>query len=463
MTDIALPHNGWLPRHHQMPLWRYLQGGGKRAMAIWHRRAGKDEICLHHAAFSAMGGLPLQTKAANYVHCLPLYSQGRKSIWNSVNPHSGRRRIDEAFPLELRETTNESEMHIRLTNGSTWSVIGSDTYDTSLVGTSIAGVVFSEFSLANPSAWAYARPVLEENNGWAVFISTPRGRNHCYEMFKYAQQQPDWFCELLTVEDTKALTGEQLAEAKQEYTALYGQDAGIAQYDQEYMCSWSASLLGSMYSYEMKQVRDEGRIAEINPINGPVHRAWDIGMRDDTCVICWQSVGSQVFIYDCISTSGAALDWWVSEIERIYQERGWQHGTDYVPHDAKVREFTAGGRTRVETMQRLGLAPMLVSDATMQDGINAVRRTLPLCVFHPRCEVALIPALEQYRREWDDEKKCFRQSPLHDWCSDRADAMRYLSLAWKPAPRKEHKPPPQTGWRIPPPDEMRPRHDRMRL
>ena len=52
--DITVPHNGWTPRPHQMPLWRYLQEGGKRAIAIWHRRAGKDEVCLHHAAVSAV-------------------------------------------------------------------------------------------------------------------------------------------------------------------------------------------------------------------------------------------------------------------------------------------------------------------------------------------------------------------------------------------------------------------------
>jgi phage terminase large subunit len=97
---------------------------------------------------------------------------------------------------------------------------------------------------------------------------------------------------------------------------------------------------------------------------------------------------------------------------------------------------------------------MLVPMASIDDGINAVRRTLPLCVFHPRTEAAGIPALEQHRREWDDEKKCFRLNPLHDWTSDKADAFRYLAMSWKPAPRKEYKPQRPSGWRIPPPDEM---------
>ena len=448
MLDISLPHAGWFPRPHQMRLWDYLQDGGKRAIAIWHRRAGKDEVCLHRAACAAI------ERPGNYVHLLPEFEQGRKSIWTAVNPHSGLRRIDEAFPPPMRINTNDTSMFIRMANGSTWSVAGSDRYDTSLVGTSIAGLVMSEWAMANPSAWAYARPVLEENNGWAIFITTPRGRNHAYEMFKYAQTAPGWFCELLTVEDTQALTQAQLDEARIEYRALYG-EPGDAMWRQEFMCDFTAALVGSIFAYETMQVRAEGRVMPIEAVPGlPVHRAWDLGMRDDTSIWFYQTVGSQVFLLDCLSTSGASLEYWRDEVVRVHAEHGWPHGIDYVPHDAKVRELSTG-RTRVETMQALGLRPQLVPDASLQDGINAVRRTLPLCVFHPRCEAKGLPALEQYRREWDDEKKCFKVAPLHDWCSDRVDAFRYLSLAWKPAPLRVIKPLKQTGWVIPPPQEPR--------
>jgi hypothetical protein len=107
-------------------------------------------------------------------------------------------------------------------------------------------------------------------------------------------------------------------------------------------------------------------------------------------------------------------------------------------------------------MQSIGLHPMLVPQASIDDGINAVRRTLPLCVFHPRCEDGGISALEQYRREWDDDKKCFRQSAVHDWTSDVADSFRYLAMSWRPAPMREIKVKPrqpQQGWIIPPPRE----------
>jgi hypothetical protein len=220
---------------------------------------------------------------------------------------------------------------------------------------------------------------------------------------------------------------------------------------QEFMCDFTAALLGAIFSRECAELRKEGRVLAIDAVPGlPVHRAWDLGMRDDTAVIFYQTAGSQLYILDCLSTSGASLDWWRDEIVRVHAERGWRHGTDFVPHDAKVRELSTG-RTRVETMGALGLHPQLAPDATLQDGINAVRRTLGLCVFHPRCEDKLLPALEQYRRDWDDEKKCFTVKPLHDWTSDRVDAMRYLSLAWKPPTARVIPMPRREGWHIPEP------------
>jgi hypothetical protein len=445
---VNIPRLGWSPRDHQMPLWNYLHAGGKRAIAIWHRRAGKDEIALHHTAVSAF------RKIGNYWHCLPEYAQARKAIWTSVNPHTGQRRIDEAFPPELRESVNDHEMFIRLINGSTFQCIGSDQYSRT-VGSSAAGVVFSEYALSNPSAWAYMRPMIEENDGWALFITTPRGRNHAKALYDYARQRKDWFSELLPVSATGALSVEQQEDALAEYKALYGVDAGQAAYDQEYEVSFSASIPGSFYAAEMALVRSEGRIiADVEPIAGPVHRAWDLGVTDSTAIWHYQMQGGQCVVLDVTINNSVGVEWYRDEIFRLYEARGWQHGSDFVPHDAKVKEW-GSGRTRVETMASLGLRPMLVPLSTVEDGINAVRRLLPLCIFHPRCEEGGISALEQYRREWDDDRKCFKPTALHDWTSHPADAFRYLAMSYKPAPPRVLKLPKQEGWVIPQPSEQR--------
>lgn len=436
MPTVELP-NGWAPRSYQRPFWDYLENGGKRAIGIWHRRAGKDDVMLHRAAVAAF------ERQATYWHCLPEYAQARKAIWTAVNSHTGKRRIDEAFPHELRAATNDNEMFIRFKNGSTWQVIGSDRYN-SLVGAGVAGVTFSEWALCNPASWGYISPMMRENSGWAAFITTPRGKNHAHAMYESGCKNPEWFAQRLSVHDTGALSSEELADVLQtDYIDLFGEDIGRAQFEQEYEVSFNAAILGAFYAREMAVLRREGRIALVEPIEGqPVHRAWDIGVKDDTSIWWFQVVGLQVFIIDCYSQSGAGVDHYAEIIEQRRKKYGWKDGVDFVPHDARVKEWGTG-RTRVETMQSLGLNPQVVPLASKLDGINAVRKTLARCVFHPRTEEQGIAALEQYRREWDDDKKTFKASEVHDWASHLSDAFRYLSMAWRNIPEpKQEKPKP---------------------
>jgi phage terminase large subunit len=439
LPEVVLPNGNWRPRGYQRPLWDYMERGGKRAVCVWHRRAGKDEVLLHRTAIAAV------ERPANYWHLLPLYTQCRKAIWDAVSAHSGKRRILEAFPEALIDGMNDQEMKIRFKNGSTWQLVGSDRYDT-LVGAGVAGVTFSEYALANPSSYGYIRPMITENNGWVAMISTPRGRNHFKTLFDMAQKSPDWFAEQLSALDTGALSESDLEQARDEYRALYGQDMGDMLFDQEYLVSFNAAILGAFYGREMSALRAEGRIdgtLEAVPAL-PVHRAWDIGVRDDTSIWFFQVVGAQVFVLDCYTANGVGVDHYAETIDKLHAERGWDHGTDYVPHDAKVKEWGTG-RTRVETMQGMGLNPSVVPQAGLLDGINAVRRTLPQCVFHSRCEDVGIAALEMYQREWDDNKKMFKQNPLHNWASHLADAFRYLAMAWRQTPVVQPKLPTVTG------------------
>jgi hypothetical protein len=233
---ISLPNN-WTPRRYQLGSWTYLYKGGKRAVLIWHRRSGKDEICLHWEAVSAM------RRVGNYWHMLPEAAQARKAIWDAVNPHTGKRRLDEAFPYEIRSTTKEQEMLIKFINGSTWQVVGSDNFN-SLLGSPPVGITFSEWALADPYAWAYLRPILAENNGWSIFQTTPRGDNHGKRMYDFGVTEPGWYAEILPVTITKVLTPTQIEAEKREYIANYGMSRGMALFNQEWMCSFSEAFTG---------------------------------------------------------------------------------------------------------------------------------------------------------------------------------------------------------------------------
>lgn len=426
---IQLPNMGWRPRDYQQSFWDAWQKEDcKRLIGVWHRRAGKDDVCLHGTA------IKLHERVGTYWHCLPEYAQAKKAIWNAVNVHTGKRRIDEAFPPELVASRNDTEMLIKFKNGSTWQVIGSDRYN-ALVGAGVAGVTFSEWALANPSAWAYIRPMLVENDGWAAFITTPRGQNHAFSMYNRGLKSDLWFSQLLDVYETGAVKKADLVEALEEYKSIYGEDFGTAVYEQEYECSFTAAIMGAFYAVEIRRLRNEGRITEeCIAIDGKeVHRVWDIGVNDDTSIWWFQVQAGQPVILDCYSASGYGVDHYKEVCDERAEKYGWKQGKDWVPHDAKQRQWVlAGANTIMQAMQDAGMTPQLAPNVSKLAGISAARETLRRAAFHPRCEDVGIGALENYRRDWDDDKKTFKKTEVHDWASHLADAFRYLSLVWKP-------------------------------
>jgi len=416
-VEITIPHN-WRPRPYQLPLWDYLRGGGKRALVFWHRRAGKDDVALHWSACSSL------MRPATYWHMLPEAAQARRAVWEAVNPHSGMRRIDETFPHPMRAATREQDMQIKVVSGSSWHLVGSDNYN-SLVGSPPFGMVASEWALANPAAWGYIQPILEENGGWGAFITTPRGKNHAFTMLQMARDR-GWFTEVLRADQTGIFTDTQLRGIQEELIGTYGHDMGTAMFEQEYLCSFDAGIIGSYWGGELALADREGRIGS-HPVDPalPVHTAWDLGVGTHLAIWFWQSTAGRIRVVDFYQSNDGSIEAAAAAIIA----KGYPRGHDYVPHDAKAREISTG-RTPIETLIRAGLRPRLVADHSVDDGINAARITIGRTYFHaPACGNG-IEALKAYRRNWDDKLKTLADRPVHDWASHPADAFRYLAMAW---------------------------------
>lgn len=417
-------------RKYQQPLHAYMMNGGLRAIEIAHRRWGKDEIALDVTCQLS------HRRPATYWHCLPEYAQARKAIWTAVNPHTGKLRIDEAFPREIRKRTNDQEMFIELHCGSTWQVIGSDRYN-SLVGAGVAGVVFSEWALANPAAWGYISPMMRENNGWAMFITTPRGKNHAKAMYDYAVKRPDWFAEISSALDTGLFAEAELDEIRAEYVALYGEDFGNAQFDQEYLCSFEAAVLGSYYGAELARARTERRICDVaHDPNLKVFTVWDIGYTDDTAILFVQVLAGEVRIIGSYSASGKSLEHYAE----VINGKDYDYAGHWLPHDAQAKTLVAAGRSVLEQLRddhKIKNLKILPNRNTEQQGIIAVRQLFPRLWIDAGQE-HFINAIGEFRREWDDDNKCFRDHPVKDWTNHFADALRYLAWVWRePAVQKE--------------------------
>lgn len=430
---IRLPANNWRPRHYQKKAWRYLENGGRHAELIWHRRSGKDDVALHWTAVSAI------QRPGTYWHMLPLANQVRKAIWNAVNPHSGMRRVDEAFPPEIRANTNDNEMFIRFRNGATWQALGSDNFE-GAIGSPPVGIVYSEWAQANPRVRGFLRPIIFENKGWQAFITTPRGKNHAHTTFKAAQSTPGAFAQLLTVKDTGLFSEEDLKGELREYVTTYGLDQGTALYNQEYFCDFNAPLIGAYYGRELSEAEKEGRIRQVEyDPEYPVNTAWDLGYDDDTDIWFYQAIRGEIRLLDHYANSGQNI----SHYANFIQDQPYKYGKHWLPHDARAKTLAAAGKSIVEQLaEHLGLGSLaIVPNLSVQDGIQAARKMFPRCYFdRSKCEWA-IDALSQYQREWDDIRKCFKDTEKKDWTNHCADSFRYLAVAWIEDQKPEAKQP----------------------
>lgn len=422
---ITIPYQ-WAPRPHQMPAWQYLtkaisEEAGARAALVWHRRAGKDSLSLNITAWAA-----LQT-VGNYWHLLPEYNQCRKAIWDAVD-NDGRRIIDQVFPPAIRARTVDAEMKIVLLNGSTWQLAGSDRFD-ALVGANPRGLVFSEYAISDPRAWAYLRPILAANGGWAIFPSTPRGENHLKRVFDQCETSGRGFAQLLTVEETFKADGTPLIS--KEVLEQERLEMDHAEFMQEYYCSWKGIQQGAIYGAEMEDLI-VNRVGHYPPDpDSTAIAVWDIGFRDATAIMILQKNvhTSAPVLVDYIEDRNAGLPHYMKLLQQVPLHMRWH----FWPHDGFKHEWGTGA-TIDEQAGRLGLYPEQTPDIGLANGINNTRPFLRKLYVNetPRTQIWL-DSLQAYKRKYDPERRIYLDKPDHNWASHGADSARYSAIVFDPA------------------------------
>lgn len=413
-VETRLKLDKFHPREYQKPLFdAVINKGYRRVLCIWPRRAGKDQCAFQIAIRKAI------EEVQTIFYIFPTFNSGRRILWQAID-NNGFRVLDYC-PLELADR-NEQMMQLRFRNGSILQVMGSNDYN-NMVGTNCRLAIFSEYSLQDPRAYQFVRPILTANQGTAIFLSTPRGRNHLYDLYQIAIHSKDWYVSKLTVDDTQHVT---VADIRKE-VELGELSEGMV--SQEWYTSFDEGQDGYFYSSIIDKMRLDGRIGKVPWEPGfKVHTAWDLGINDPTCIVFFSVVGTVVHVIDYYSASNRSIDHFVNYV----LNKPYTYGKHFPPHDIMVRE-QGSGMTRREMYKQLGINFSEVYKSDLLDGIEMVKSSLArIWIDETKCK-ELLKNLQSYRQEYDQVRKLYKQIPKHDEHSHGADAFRYMCMALKKA------------------------------
>ena len=404
------------PRAYQLPFLRSMDEGCKRAVLVWHRRAGKEIAC-----FNYMIKMAFWHRVGTYIYFFPTARLGRRILWDGMDKN-GKRFMDYIPPSIVDGQPNSVEMKIKLKNGSTIQIMGTDMIVN--VGVNPIGCIFSEFSLQNPYSWNYTRPILRENDGWAVFNFTPRGRNAAYDLYLMAKHNPDWYCSKLSIEDTGVLSQEDMEVERAE-----GMSEHLIQ--QEFYCSFDLGTEGAYYAKLLNKAEIEGRVTNV-PYDTmkTVDTFWDLGVGDETVILFTQEIGKEIHIIDIYRNQGEGLNHYAKVLQSLSDDRDWVYGDHYAPHDIQVRELGSGAKTRLDIARELGINFMIVPKLSIAEGIEQARGIFPrIWIDSKRCTY-LIKALENYHKHYNESLNVYSDRPVHNWASHTADAFRGMAIIY---------------------------------
>jgi hypothetical protein len=410
MVTIKIPYR---PR----PLQRKAHNKKERfALLVCHRRFGKTVFVINEAIKQAV---TCKLKAPRFAYIAPFYKQAKNVAWDMLKYYC------QPIPNIV---FNESELKADFPNGARISLYGGDNPD-SLRGIYLDGVMMDEYAQMSPRLWAeIIRPAISDRKGWAIFIGTPKGHNNFFDLYQEVKDDEDWYVKVHRASETNYIDAEELEAAKK--------DMSEDQYQQEFECSWTAAIQGAYYGRLLEEAEKESRIGKVQHDTGAlVETWWDLGIGDSTAIWFVQRIGAELRVIDYYENNGESLGHYANVLQDKAKENEWNYGDHVFPHDVRQRSLDTG-RTRVETLQNLGVEPTIIPQMKVEDGIEAVRRKLKNCWFDEmKCRRG-IDALRQYRSQYDEKNQVFKLRPVHDWASHAADAFRYgclhepLKLDW---------------------------------
>ena len=397
MPEVVIPYK---PRklqkflHNQIPKNRF-------NVIVAHRRSGKTVLCINHLIRAALTNPQPNPR---YAFIAPTFKQGKSTAWDYIKNYCRN------IPYIK---FNESELRCDFPNGSRVTILGAEN-DQALRGIFLDGCVFDETQNISPVLFPeIIRPALADRKGWCIFIGTPKGQNYFYKLHKQALEEEDWWTATYKSSETKVLDDKELSAAKR----VMSKDL----YEQEFQCSFQAAITGSYYGKIIEELEQNKRITEVPyDDNLKTETWWDLGLKDSTAIWFVQRLQSQLRVIDYYENSGEGLDFYAD----VLDSKPYKYDRHIAPHDIKVRELGAYGKSRLETALELGISFDIAPKLSIEDGIEMVRKTLPQCYFDKNKTYQGTEALKAYQKKWDERNQCFKNRPTHNFASHPSDAFR---------------------------------------
>lgn len=413
---------GIVLRAYQKMILKAFDNGIRYIVLCWSRRAGKSLFAWNLLIREAT------SKPGTYWYCFNNYSTAYNDIW-IAQTSKGVRFLD-MIPKNMVVRMNSAKLEIELTNGSVIKLIGINNVD-KLVGAGLAGVVFDEYAVLNPASIEMVTAMLAETGGWRIMISTPRGKNHFYDEYNFAQAHPEF-----ALADNKHCGMPEIAQymfpgfletERLKIIDKYGNDA---LYQQEYMTSWISPNAGSVFGALAKIMKDEGRVTRIvGDESQPYYAAWDLGNADYTSIVLFQ-VNEEGFprIIDHIENRNEDVTWYIGE----WKDREWNVHTHFLPHDAAHRKG-ARNESYKAALEKEGVLNTVVlkKPNRIEDKLNFLRGVFKGMKVDEGL-TRLIECLDKMEYEWNEKLHIWSSHPTHEGgYSDTVDSLCYMAQAIK--------------------------------
>lgn len=417
---ITLPHKVQL-RKYQKKAWNaFFKHHYRHMMLIWHRRAGKTKFSINLISAAS------QQRVGAYYYLFPRLTQARRVIWEGRG-EDGVRFLDH-FPPQIIKSVNNTDMKIEFKNGSIFRLLGTDNgnYD-SIVGGNALGILYDEYAQQNPAARDYMLPMLAENEGWEIFIGTPRGTNHFYELYEIVKDNKEWMVDVRTIDQT--LRNDNRLVVSQEILAgLRKSGWSDDKVDQEFYCSFDAAIRGAYFSKQLREAEQDNRIYNFAVDTSiPVDTYWDLGMNDSTSIWLSQRSRGEVRCIAYYENNNEPLAHYINWLRDYRDSKDIVFGKHYAPHDSAKRDFSTG-KTMLDMGRELGMVFIRVERIRQKkDAIEMGRKLFRKCYFQrTHCKVGL-SCLREYHSAFNEKMGIFSNRPVHNWASDGADA--FLTMA----------------------------------